>query len=183
MFGEFFHTRPDLRPVGQDILLAKFLTPLGCEYVRACVEGVDTWTPNARDKEYFTQDIHLRKDVPDVHEMLKQHLDDVIFPTATSHWNCSGAVVKHLFAIRYTLDTQTSLDLHHDDSYITGSVKLNNDYKGAELYFPEKNFTNEDIEVGDILIWPGQITHRHGCKELEYGIKYALTIWTKECTE
>jgi hypothetical protein len=60
---------------------------------------------------------------------------------------------------------------------------LNNNYEGAALYFPEKKFTNEDIEVGDILIWPGQITHRHGCKELKSGAKYALTIWTKECTE
>lgn len=183
MFEEMFYRVPGLTLVGPDILLCKFLTPSGCEYIRACLEGAPSWTPNARDEDYFTQDIHLYKTMPDLYDMLKEQLDSVILPAAVEYWQCSSVDVKSLFAVRYTLDTQTSLKVHHDDSFITGSVKINNDYEGAELFFPYKNFTNTDVEVGDILIWPGQITHRHGCSELTSGSKYALTIWTKECTE
>tara|TARA_R110000764_G_scaffold138212_1_gene226033 strand:+ start:106 stop:660 length:555 start_codon:yes stop_codon:yes gene_type:complete len=183
MFEEMFYVSPDLRPVGQDILLAKFLTPSGCEYIRACVEGASTWTTNTRDHDYFTQDLHLDLHVPEIYKMLEEQLNDVIFPASVEYWDCCSAVVKNLFAIKYSLDTQVGLKVHHDDSYITGSVKINNDYQGALLHFPDKKFTNEDIEIGDILIWPSQITHRHGCTDLESGTKYALTIWTDQCTE
>ena len=81
------------------------------------------------------------------------------------------------------MDTQKSLPPHHDDSFITGSVKLNSNYDGAEVLFPRKNFTNRHIEVGDLLLWPGNITHLHESTELISGEKYSLTIWTDECSE
>tara|TARA_R110000822_G_scaffold4819_8_gene20540 strand:+ start:49 stop:600 length:552 start_codon:yes stop_codon:yes gene_type:complete len=183
MFEEMFHRVPGLTVVGPDILLCKFLTPSGCEYLRACIDNTGNWTPDARDEEYFTQDIHLEKHLPDMYEMLREHLHNTIFPQAAKHWHTDSFEVSNLFAIKYSLDTQKSLAVHHDTSFITGSVKINYDYEGAELFFPEKNFNNSEISIGDILIWPGQITHRHGCTELLSGEKHALTIWTEECTK
>jgi hypothetical protein len=87
--------------------------------------------------------------------------------------------VRDVFVMKYNLSGQTSLGLHHDASLVTGSVKLNSDYKGAELSFPRQGFTNEDVPVGDIILFPGQVTHGHRCEELEGGTKYSLTIWTR----
>ena len=76
------------------------------------------------------------------------------------------------------MDTQTSLNLHHDASLVTGSVKLNDDYKGATLIFPRQYTNNEDVPVGKCILFPGQVTHGHYCDELKEGTKYSLTMWT-----
>ena len=178
--NEIFYPFPKLEEVAPDILHCKFLTPAGVDLVMSCIGSVNKFTPNHRDKYYFTQDMDFNLDLPDLYELLKEHLEREIYPLAADFWWIGEFVVKNLFAVRYTMDTQTNLDLHHDASYITGSVKLNDSYKGAELYFPKKDFRNTDIAMGDLLLWPGDITHLHGCSELLEGEKYALTIWTTE---
>ena len=81
--------------------------------------------------------------------------------------------------MRYAVDTQKELPLHHDASYVTGSVKLNEDYKGGNLSFPRQTFTNEQIPRGKLLLFPGAVSHPHECTELTEGTKYSLTIWTQ----
>lgn len=181
--NEIFHPFPKLEEVGPDILCCKFLTPEGIDLIMNCIGAVNKWSANHRDKDYFTQDMHFKKDLPDLYDMITEYLEREIYPLASEFWDIPDFVVKELFAIRYTLDTQTSLDTHHDSSFITGSVKLNQGYLGAELYFPRKIFNNANVEVGDLLLWPGNITHLHGCSRLVEGEKYALTIWTEECLE
>ena len=80
--------------------------------------------------------------------------------------------------MKYALDTQVSLNLHHDASLVTGSVKLNEDYTGAELIYPRQGITNKDIPVGKMLLFPGAVSHGHECLSLKSGIKYSLTIWS-----
>ena len=79
----------------------------------------------------------------------------------------------------YSTDSQTKLALHHDSSHVTGSVKLNKNYKGGELFFPRQGVSNADIPVGKLLLFPGQVTHPHECVELTEGTKYSLTIWSQ----
>jgi hypothetical protein len=75
------------------------------------------------------------------------------------------------------LDTQTELRLHHDVAQVSASVKLNDDYVGAELDFPRQDFTNADVPVGSLLVWPSLVTHPHQTQPLVSGVKYGLTIW------
>ena len=78
------------------------------------------------------------------------------------------------------MESQKSLHLHHDESHISGSVKLNEAYEGGVLKFPRQDFTNEELKVGQLLCWPSKITHPHLSTELRSGTKYSLTIWTQE---
>jgi len=181
--NEIFYTNPVVEEVASDILKLKFLTPDGLDLVLGAVKSINTWFPNNSDENYFTQDMHLEKDLPDLYEMLVEHLHDHVYPAVSGHWMIPRFEVKNLFSIRYTLDTQTKLHLHHDDSFISASVKLNDDYEGAELYFPTKAFNNSDIAPGDIIVWPSNITHPHCCKDLISGEKHSLTIWSTECSE
>jgi len=148
-----------------------------------CIESQGVWTSNHKDRDYSTQDLHLNECLPDLHSMFVEYLEKEIYPLASDFWDIPEFVVKDIFVVKYTLDTQTSLKPHHDSSFITGSVKLNDGYEGALLNFPRKDFTNEGIEVGDLLLWPGNITHRHECTRLLRGEKYSLTIWSDECLE
>jgi len=181
--NELFHPHPRVEEVGSDILCCKFLTEEAVDMLLCCIQEQGDWTSNHRDPDYFTQDLHLKQSLPDFYDILVDYLHKEIYPLASDFWDIPEFVVKDFFAVRYTLDTQTSLKPHHDSSFITGSVKLNDDYEGALLNFPRKKFTNKDIAIGDLLLWPGNITHRHECTPLLKGEKYSLTIWTEECLE
>jgi predicted 2-oxoglutarate/Fe(II)-dependent dioxygenase YbiX len=75
------------------------------------------------------------------------------------------------------LGEQEELRMHHDVAQVSASIKLNNDYEGAELEFPRQGFTNADVPVGDLLAWPSMVTHQHASRPLTKGVKYSLTIW------
>ena len=53
--------------------------------------------------------------------------------------------IRDFFAMRYSLDTQTELALHNDASMVSGSVKLNDNYQGAELSFPSDSILQIDM--------------------------------------
>lgn len=87
--------------------------------------------------------------------------------------------LRDAFVCKYTMDSQRSLSLHNDHSLVSASVKLNEDYTGGQLSFPRQNITNSGTELGDMLIWPGQVTHPHESLNLTSGSKYSLTFWTR----
>ncbi|MFM8867081.1 MAG: 2OG-Fe(II) oxygenase [Ilumatobacteraceae bacterium] len=60
---------------------------------------------------------------------------------------------------------------------MSASVKLNESYEGAELEFPRQGFSNKDLRVGDIVVWPSLVTHPHRSTPLVSGTKYSLTLW------
>ena len=138
------------------------------------------WTTEFGDNLYKTHDIHFEDKLPDFYSVICNHFHEKIVPECCNYWEIGDFTVRSAFAIKYSIDTQRTLKIHHDDSYISGSIKLNSDYQGAELFFPRQGFDNTEIDVGDIILWPGDITHRHGCSVLESGEKYSLTLWTKK---
>lgn len=110
---------------------------------------------------------------------LEQYWEREIYPVIEDYWHPLKMYgLRDAFTMRYSLDTQTSLNNHHDASLVTGSVKLNDDYEGAKLIFPRQGVTNDVAEVGQCILFPGQVTHGHYCDELKGGVKYSLTMWT-----
>ena len=56
---------------------------------------------------------------------------------------------------------QESLRIHHDVAQVSGSIKLNEGYTGADLVFPRQVFDNSAVAVGSMLVWPSLVTHPH----------------------
>ena len=115
----------------------------------------------------------------DLYKQLEDHWTQYIKPICEEYWApMLHTSIRDAFVMKYTVDTQRSLALHNDASLVTASVKLNDDYEGAELVFPRQKKTNKDVPVGEAILFPGQVTHGHKCEELTSGTKYSLTIWT-----
>jgi hypothetical protein len=170
---------PDLKitEVAQDIFHTKFLTPAFAEAILDCCKENGKWTDEKF--EYSTRDIYLEETFPDLfsiitseEKFLNRFFDKLLY---TSYFKVYTA-----FVIKYSLGDQTKLDMHHDDSYITGAIKLNNDYTGGEMWFPRQKFSNKDTQVGDLLLFPGEVTHPHRSTPLKSGEKYSLIMWTRE---
>ena len=85
--------------------------------------------------------------------------------------------VHDAFVIRFAMGEQEELRLHHDVAQVSASIKLNDSYVGGELEFPRQSFTNADIPVGNIIVWPSLVTHPHRGAPLISGEKYSLTVW------
>jgi len=166
----------DYKEVAQDVLVTPFLSESQCSNLIYKSEELGNWGQLDGDK-FPAQEIRLKElGLWRDYEMMWK---DNLFKICEQHWKPVEYMgLRDAFAMRYAMDTQTSLGFHTDASLITGSVKLNDNYEGATLYFPKQEFNNNDVPVGSCILFPGQVTHGHYVDELQSGVKYSLTMWT-----
>ena len=161
-----------------EMLVVDFMTPDYCEHLIELSEKYGRWGELDGDK-FPAQEIRIKQLGIELWNEMELHWEKYINPIVEKYWHPLLMYgLRDAFTMRYALDTQTSLALHHDASLVTGSVKLNSDYEGADLVFPRQGFTNKDVPVGRCILFPGQVTHGHTCEELTSGVKYSLTMWT-----
>jgi len=162
--------------VAKDILVVPFLSEAQCKDIIAKSEAVGGWGQMAGDK-FPAQEI--RADKLGIWAELEAAWRDHLGKIAESKWTPMEHIgLRDAFAMRYAMDTQTSLGFHTDASLVTGSVKLNEDYEGAELIFPHQNFSNINVPLGHCILFPSAVTHGHKVNPLKSGVKYSLTMWT-----
>ena len=159
-----------------DMLMVDFMTQSMCEDLIEIADSDGEWESLSYDK-FPAREIRMKK--LNLWDSLEHHWEKYLCPLICDYWRPIEMYgMRDAFVMRYSLNTQTNLNLHTDASLITGTVKLNDDYDGAELFFPRQNISNKDIPVGKCILFPGQVTHGHECTELKSGIKYSLTMWT-----
>jgi glycosyl transferase family 25 len=162
--------------IDNDMLVVNFMTQSQCEDLIDIADKHGGWGSLNYDK-FPAQEIRMKE--LGMWEELEKHWQKNLYPIIESYWNPIEMYgLRDAFVMRYAMDTQTSLSYHHDASLVTGSVKLNDDYEGAELLFRRQNISNDDIAVGRCILFPGQVTHGHECLELKSGVKYSLTMWS-----
>ena len=170
------HVLDELVPKSE-IFHTKFLVKDYAEVLYDLFSNHEEWT--TKRFAYSTHDVHLEESFPDLYEIIKDRFETMILRTMADVWALNDEVnVKDIFIVKYQKETQIKLKTHVDDSYISGNIKLNNNYKGGVLTFPRQAVTNQEVEVGDLLIWPSEITHPHNSTELKEGEKYSITVWT-----
>lgn len=163
--------------VAPDLLVIPFWTPDMCRAVVRAAEEVGGFTADP-DDPVPGHEVSLAMISPKLFDDLQNDLGARIWPQLRTVWplvDYHG--LRDAFVIKYSLETQTELRLHHDVAQVSASVKLNEGYVGAELDFPRQGFTNVDIPVGSLLVWPSLVTHPHQTRPLASGVKYALTLW------
>ena len=166
----------DYEIIEKDMLLVDFMSPTMCDELIEIADKHGGWGSLSYDK-FPAQEIRMKQ--LDLWNDLERHWEKVLYPIIEKYWAPMEMYgLRDAFVMRYAMDTQRKLNLHNDASLITGSVKLNDDYEGAELVFPRQNISNNDIPVGKCILFPGAVTHGHACTELQSGVKYSLTMWT-----
>ena len=162
--------------LNDDMILIDFLTPSMCDSLIELSERHGGYKSLSYDK-VKGQEIRLKE--LGLFDSIAQHWEDNIAPIIDEYWlNCPYYGMRDAFIIKYDMNGQRTLPLHSDASLVTGSIKLNDEYTGGELYFPRQNFSNKDIPVGKCILFPSQVSHPHRVDELLSGTKWSLTIWT-----
>ena len=158
------------------MILIDYLTPSMCDSLIELSERHGGYKSLSYDK-VKGQEIRLKE--LGLIDSIAQHWEDHIAPIIDEYWlNCPYYGMRDAFIIKYDMNGQRTLPLHSDASLVTGSIKLNDEYTGGELYFPRQNFSNEDVPVGKCILFPSQVSHPHRVDELLSGTKWSLTIWT-----
>ena len=165
-----------LEILDKDMLVVDFMTNEQCQRLIEIADNHGGWAPMPEDK-FPAYEIRM-KELNLWYELCK-HWEEHIHPIVEQYWKPLLMYgMRDAFVMRYSVDTQKSLALHNDASLVTGSVKLNDNYKGASLVFPRQGVTNDDVPVGKMILFPGSVTHGHECTQLEEGVKYSFTMWT-----
>ena len=163
--------------VAPDIIAMPFWTPEFCVTVIRAAQAAGGFSPQD-DDPVGSYDLSLAAISPRLFEALEQDIGMRMWPVIRRWWpivDYHG--LRDAFVIHYALGEQEELRLHHDVAQVSASIKLNDGYEGAELEFPRQNFTNADIPVGSLIVWPSLVTHPHASRPLVSGEKYSLTIW------
>ena len=176
MFEPAYHKGLEYEEVAPEILVTDFMTESQCQrYIKAS-ESRGRWDELDGDK-FPAQEIRLKE--IGLWDEISEQWAERLSKICEKHWHPEAYLgLRDAFTMRYSMDTQTELGLHTDASLFTGSVKLNNDYAGAELVFPRQEFTNKDVKVGQCILFPSMVTHGHKVLPLRGGKKYSLTMWT-----
>jgi hypothetical protein len=160
-----------------DVLAMPFWTPEFCAVVVRAAEAVGGFDAQP-DDPVPGQEVSLAAISPRLFEAVEHDIGMRVWPVLQGAWpyiDYHG--LRDVFVIRYALGEQEELRIHHDIAQVSASVKLNDDYDGAELEFPRQGIDNRGVPVGSLLAWPSLVTHPHRTKPLRRGVKYALTIW------
>lgn len=162
--------------INDDMIVVDFLSPEMCNSLIELADNHGKWESLSYDN-FPAQEIRIKE--LDLWESMEYHWKRYIDPIVEEFWTPTQMYgLRDAFILRYSLETQKRLNLHNDASLVTGSVKLNDNYEGADLYFPRQDVSNKDIDVGKCILFPGQLSHGHTSRDLISGVKYSLTIWT-----
>ena len=167
----------DARMVAPEIITMPFWTPEFCATVIRAAKAAGGFTPQD-DDPVPGHEISLAAIAPNLFGSLQNDIGVRMWPAIKQWWpwvDYHG--LRDAFVIHYALGEQEELRMHHDVAQVSASIKLNDDYEGAELEFPRQEFTNVDVPVGDLVIWPSLVTHPHASRPLKSGEKFSLTIW------
>ena len=163
--------------VGPDILVVPCWTPQFCATVVRAAEAHGAFEAQV-DDPVPGHEVSLAVISPRLFETVQEDFGARLWPQLQTQWpyvDYHG--LRDAFVIRYAPGEQESLRIHHDVAQISGSIKLNDGYEGAELVFPRQGFDNSGVGLGDMLVWPSLVTHPHETAQLRGGVKYALTVW------
>ncbi len=169
--------RTGVTVVAPDLFVVPCWTAEFCATVVRAAEAIGAFEPQP-DDPVPGHEVSLAVISPRLFETVQEDFGARIWPQLQTAWPYVDYYgLRDAFVIRYAPHEQESLRIHHDVAQVSGSIKLNDGYSGADLVFPRQCFDNSAVAVGEMLVWPSLVTHPHETAHLDAGIKYALTVW------
>lgn len=182
MYQQFIQTNPQVKEVANDILCVEFWKPEFCKMVIDAADSINRYESRPQDP-VPGQELRIDSISNDLYISFCKHWKQIIQPILNDYYMLPAEEWflgwKVPFIIKYEMHKQRYLRPHMDGSMVTGTIRLNDNYTGADLVFPRQKYRNTQVPVGSMLIWPSSIQHIHYSDQLTGGTKYSLVAWTK----
>jgi hypothetical protein len=173
-----------VEPSGPELYVMPMWTEDYCRYIVERAESQHQFRHGqgyeglGENKKIKTTDVRLN-DLPEVQQGYLQTYNGLLRKIIKKIWLVQ---LDHsdAFVTRYTMDSQTRLLRHIDQSSVVSmTIKLNSEFTGGALHFVRQNLVNTEVPVGHICFFPSGCTHIHEVLPLKSGKRYAITFWTK----
>lgn len=156
-----------------NVLEFPLFTKRFCDELIQLAETNGNWTKD-RHKYYPTTDMLV--DNLQMNKIYNRVINEFVVPLGAWFWVLEGNEWTNnsdeTFIIKYVPEEQAHLSLHHDFSKLTCVVKLNDDFSGGGTYFSQYKKLLQPKNIGNAVLHPGQITHRHGARPVTAGVRY-----------
>ena len=130
------------------------------------------WT-TTRHNKYPTTDLPVDA-IPSIFGLVLETLKTITKKVSSSYELHDDMFinVEDLFVVKYSHDAQNALEMHHDGSFLSFSILLNdaNEFEGGGTYFDDGLTTH--LEQGGILIHSSRI--KHSGLPITKGTRYLL---------
>jgi hypothetical protein len=173
--------------VGTDIYTVPVFSETFCNEFSYLIQTLDEekWT-NGRHENYPTNDIIL--DDIGLGDVYRSVVFNFLIPVALEIFKMPHPSIEtpmereelfkkdfktEDFLVRYLLNKQKVLGIHHDQSLFTYNIVLNNNFTGGGTYF-EKHAVTVSPTPGYAILAPGLVTHKHGAKPITSGERYMM---------
>jgi len=163
--------------VAEEMYALSCWTPGFCSALIQAAELTGTFEPDLNDP-VPGREVSLAMISPKLFNAVEVDFGARVWPQLQKNWpliDYHG--LQDVFVIKYEVGQQEELRMHHDVAQVSASIKLNDDYEGAELEFPRQRFSNRDLKIGQMLAWPSLVTHPHQSAKITKGVKYSATVW------
>lgn len=123
--------------------------------------------------------MHQYHGVNDIHRVIDRCKDQISKAYGIDKEKIK-AKEQHLNVVKWTEGTY--LNLHVDDlGYVTDNhlpvlIYLNDDYEGGEIRFETHNLSIKP-NLGDFIVFPGNLYYPHEVTKVLSGVRYTLPIW------
>jgi len=140
--------RTGITEVGPELFVVPCWTPQFCETVVRAAEAIGAFEPQP-DDPVPGHEVSLAVISPRLFEAVQEDFGLRLWPQFQTVWPYVDYYgLRDAFVIRYAPGEQEALRIHHDVAQISGSIKLNDGYEGADLVFPRQMFDNSEVAVG-----------------------------------
>ncbi len=167
----------EIRKVADEMFALSCWTPDFCGALIQAAEATGTFEINPHDP-VPGHEVSLAVISPRLFNAVEADFGLRIWPQLQQQWpliDYHG--IQDVFVIKFEVGQQEELRMHHDVAQVSASIKLNDDYQGAELEFPRQKFSNREIKIGEMIVWPSLVTHPHCSASIISGVKYSATVW------
>ena len=105
-------------------------------------------------------------------------LTQFVYPIYTWFWELesdySDKFTSQNHVLKSTTETTENLGIHYSNSELVLNIKLNNNFKGGDIYMPRYKISISPKKIGNVICYPGGITHKYGNRPVEEGTQYTL---------
>ena len=173
----------EIGPKHSSIYSVKFLRPEYCEALIRVAERYGDW--NAKSKGDYGKGMTLPMDfIPLLEKKYSDAVKKHLFPIATKLFpTFKPTHHDEVYILRYRADTdkQKGMAAHYDGEPLACILTLNRDFRGGGTFYPKWGFTAL-VSPGEMMLYPGGLSHLHGGRKITDGKRYALlhALYDKE---
>jgi hypothetical protein len=165
----------EIGPRNSSIYVVKFLRPEYCEALVRVAEKYGDW--DSKSKGDYGKGMTLPLDfIPILEKQYSDAVKKYLFPIAENLFpTFKPTHHDEVYILRYRADRgkQNKMDPHYDGEPLACILTLNRDFRGGGTIYPKFNYTAL-ANPGEMMLYPGGLSHLHGGKQITAGRRYAL---------